>query len=106
MGGVLSRENKPNQGAGVVRSSGRQHGYGRKGEIIRDPVRSETSSTGGNSMRENREIPCLFFESDGRGRAGKVNDRTPATDGYGKSDNSILLAKPPNKAGQPTAEVV
>jgi RNA-directed DNA polymerase len=59
MGGVLSRENKRNQGAADVMSGGRQHACDRKGKSISNPVRSETSSTCGNSMRENRDIPCL-----------------------------------------------
>jgi hypothetical protein len=39
-------------------------------------------------------------------RAGKVDDHTPATYEHGKSDRPVLPAKPPNKAGQPAAEVV
>jgi hypothetical protein len=39
-------------------------------------------------------------------RAGKVDDRTPAMHEHGKSDRPVLPAKPPNKAGQPAAEVV
>ena len=57
-GGVLSREIRLNQGADAVVLSGRQHTRTRQGECAGDPARSETSSTCGNSMRENREIPC------------------------------------------------
>jgi group II intron reverse transcriptase/maturase len=57
-------------------------------------------------MRENREIPCLPFEGGSEGRAGKVNDHNPAMNGPGKSDDSIVPTKLPNKAGQPVAEVV
>jgi len=106
MGGVLSRENKRKQGADDVLLSGRQYAYARKGESRNNPVRSKTSSTYGNSMRENREIPCLPFEGGTKGRAGKVNDRTPAMHGQGKSDNSTVPAKPPNEAGRPVEEVV
>jgi RNA-directed DNA polymerase len=106
MGGVLSRENRRNQGADDVVLSGRQHAYAQNGESTSNPARSETSSTCRNSMRENREIPCLPFERDSEGRAGKVDDRNPAMHGHGKSDNSIVPAKPPNKAGRPAAEVV
>jgi group II intron reverse transcriptase/maturase len=38
-------------------------------------------------------------------RAGKVEDRAPAMHGHGKSDRLVIPAKPPNKAGQPVAEV-
>lgn len=39
-------------------------------------------------------------------RAGKVDDRTPAMHGHGKSDRPVVLTKPPNKAGQLAAEAV
>ena len=104
MGGVLSRENKRKQGADDVMSGGRQHAYGRKGESISNPARSETSSTCGNSMRENREIPCLPFEGGTEGRVGKVDDRNPAMIEQGKSDNSIVPVKLPNEAGWPAEE--
>ena len=106
MGGVLSRENKRNQGADAVMSGGRQHAYVRKGENISNPARSETSSTCGNSMRENREIPCLPFEGGTEGRVGKVDDRNPAMIEQGKSDNSIVPAKLSNEAGWPAEEAV
>ncbi|MBN1567221.1 MAG: group II intron reverse transcriptase/maturase, partial [Acidobacteria bacterium] len=106
MGGVLSRDNRCKQGADDVVLSGRQHAYAQKGEGISNPARSKTSSTYGNSMRENREIPCLPFEDGPEGRAGKANSRNPAMNGRGKSDNPIVPAKLPNKAGQPAAEVV
>jgi RNA-directed DNA polymerase len=64
-GGVLSRENRYPQGADDVVLSGRQHTRTRKGECPGDPARSKTSSTCGNSMRENREIPCPARD-DGR----------------------------------------
>jgi hypothetical protein len=56
-GGVLSRENKLSQGADAVSGSGRPCTYRRPGKSMRDPARSETSGTCGNSMHENREIP-------------------------------------------------
>lgn len=58
-GRVLSRENRQSQGADAVALSGRQHTYRRHGKSMRDPARSETSGTCGNSMHENREIPDL-----------------------------------------------
>ena len=139
-GGVLSRENRSHQGADDVVLSGRQHTRTRNGEGAGDPARSETSSTCGNSMRENREIPCSARddgkvegwkrtespwsrvprdEKCGEGdprhrssprsalaRAGKVDDRTPAMHGHGKSDRPVVPTKLPNKAGQPAAEAV
>jgi RNA-directed DNA polymerase len=107
MGGVLSREIKLNQGADVVVLNGRPHESAQQGERTIDPARSETSSTCENSMRENREIPCLPpGDNSSGGRAGKVDDRNPAMYGHGKSDSSILPTKPPNKAGTPATEVV
>ena len=106
MGGVLSRDNHRQQGADVVASSGRQNAYARQGECIGNPARSKTSSTYGNSMRENREIPCPPFEGGTKGRGGKVNDRNPAKNGQGKSDNPIVPTKLPNEAGRPAEEGV
>src|SRR5882724_3787776 len=84
-GRVLSRENRSNQGADTVRLSGRPHTYARQGERMGDPARSKTSDMRGNSMRENREIPRSPAEDGPAGRAGKVDDRNPATHGPGKS---------------------
>src|SRR5215469_17613211 len=106
MGGVLSRENKCNQGADAVVQSGRQYADGRNGEHISNPARSETSSTCGNSMRENREIPYLPLGDGTGGGAGKVIDRNPAMHGYGKSDSPTVLTKPSNQAEDSVAEVV
>jgi RNA-directed DNA polymerase len=116
-GGVLSRENRCNQGADAVDLSGRQYTGAREGECTGDPARSKTSSTCGNSMRENREIPCLTRKEGTSGedgqppspvlvRVGKADGRNPAVHGHGKSDRSIVPAKRPNKAGQPAAEAV
>lgn len=77
-GGVLSRENRRNQGADVVELCGRQHASARQGEPTRDPARSETSSTCGNSMRENRRSHfCLLEigEEDALGRSTTVIQR-------------------------------
>ena len=104
-GGVLSREIRCSQGADAVELSGRQNTCARKGEGASDPARSKTSSTCGNSMRENRETPCLPPGDGLGGRAGKVDDRNPATYRHGKSDSSILPTKPPNKVRTLTAEV-
>ena len=103
-GGVLSREIRLNQGADAVVLSGRQHTRMRQGECAGDPARSETSSTSGNSMRENRETPCPPSGDGPEGRAGKAIGRTPAMHGHGESDRPILPTKLPNKAEQSAAE--
>lgn len=105
-GGVLSRENRSNQGADAVRLAGKQHASVRQGKHTCDPARSETSSMHGNSMRENREIPRSPAADGPVGRAGKVDDHNPAMHGWGKSDNLILPTKSPNKAEGPAAEVM
>ena len=46
------------RGADTVVRAGRQHADMRYGECICDPAQSETPGMCGNSMRENREIPC------------------------------------------------
>lgn len=103
-GGVLSREIRLNQGADAVVLGGRQHTRMRQGECAGDPARSETSSTCGNSMRENRETPCLPFGNGPKGRDGKAVGRTPATHRHGESDRPIVPTKPPNKAERSAAE--
>ena len=62
MGGVLSRENRCDQGADDVVLCGRQHTCRRHGESTSNPARSKTSGTCGNSMRENRESPLFPIE--------------------------------------------
>jgi len=57
-------------------------------------------------MRENREIPQPPTGTDPEGRAGKAKSRKSAMNGCGKSDNSIVLTKPPNKVAQAMAEAV
>ena len=104
MGGVLSRENRPIQGADAVDLSGRQYTRARHGERTGDPARSKTSSTCGNSMRENREIPGLPSQGNLKGRAGKATSHTPAMDGPGKSDSPVVPTKTPNNVGGPAAE--
>jgi hypothetical protein len=104
-GGVWSRETRCNQGADAVGMSGRQNTGARKGEGTSDPAQSKTSSTCGNFMRENREIPCPPPGDGPGGRAGKVDDRNPAMCRRGKSDSSVLPTKPPNTARKLAAEV-
>jgi len=105
-GRVLSRENRQFQGADAVKPSGRQHAPKRHGELRHGPARSEASGTCGNSMHENREIPCLPSGNGTGGRVGKVVDRNPAMYEHGKSDRPIVPMKHPNKPDRHGAEGV
>ena len=73
-GRVLSRESESLRGADAVRRSGRPHSVRRYGETYRDPARSETPCTYGNTSRENREIPCPPAADGAAGRVGKSED--------------------------------
>ena len=73
-GQVLSRERIFLRGADAVRRSGRPHPAHRYREMRRDPARSETLSTYGNTSYENREIPCSPAADGATGRVGKFKD--------------------------------
>jgi len=73
-GRVLSRESSFLRGADAVRRSGRPHPVRRYRETLRDPARSETPCTYGNTSRENREIPCPPAADGAAGRVGKFKD--------------------------------
>ena len=98
-GGVLSRENKLSQGADAVSGSGRPCTYRRPGKSMRDPARSETSGTCGNSMHENRETPSAL-RSDDLGRLEK-DDHNANMHADGESDGTIVPEKQANKGGTP-----
>jgi RNA-directed DNA polymerase len=70
-GGVLSRE-IPSSGCRHCPTGGRQDQTSRERETRVDPARSETSSTYGNTMHGNREIPGLPRGEGHRGRIGKL----------------------------------
>ena len=72
-GRVFSRESFL-RGADAVRRSGRPHPVRRYRETLRDPARSETPCTYGNTSRENREIPCPPAADGAAGRVGKSKD--------------------------------
>ena len=72
-GRVFSRESFL-RGADAVRRSGRPHPVRRDCETYRDPARSETPCTYGNTSRENREIPCPPAADGAAGRVGKSKD--------------------------------
>jgi hypothetical protein len=73
-GQVLSRESPFLRGADAVRRSGRPHLAHRYRERRRDPARSETLCTYGNTSHENREILCPPTVDGAVGRAGKSKD--------------------------------
>ena len=73
-GRVFSRESSFLRGADAVRRSGRLHSVRRYRETQRDPARSETPSTYGNTSHENREIPWSPVAADAAGRVGKSID--------------------------------
>jgi len=70
-GRVLSRESCSLRGADAVEEGGRQHPGRRYREALRDPARSETPSTLGNTSHGNREIPGSPAEDGIAGRVGK-----------------------------------
>jgi|SRR5579862_2326371 len=72
-GQVYSRES-PLRGADAVRRSGRPNPAHRYRERRRDPARSETLCTYGNTSHENREILCLPAVDGAAGRVGKSMD--------------------------------
>jgi len=73
-GRVLSRERNCLRGADAVGEGGRPHPAHRYREMRRDPARSETPCTYGNTSRENREIPCPPAADGAAGRVGKSKD--------------------------------
>ena len=73
-GRVLSRERNSLRGADAVEEGGRQHPGRRYREALRDPARSETPSTYGNTSRGNREIPSPPAVDGTAGRVGKSKD--------------------------------
>ena len=73
-GRVCSRERTCLRGADAVRRSGRPHPAHRYREMRRDPARSETPCTYGNTSHENREILCSPRADDAVGRIGKSKD--------------------------------
>ncbi len=60
--------------ADAVRRGGRQHPRRRYREAPRSPARSETLCTYGNTLRGNREIPCLSEATRASDRVGKSKD--------------------------------
>lgn len=73
-GQVYSRESPFLRGADAVRRSGRLHLAHRYREMRRNPARSETLRTYGNTSHENREIPCSPAAGGATGRVGKSKD--------------------------------
>ncbi len=73
-GQVFSRERIFLRGADAVRRSGRLHPARRYRETRRDPARSETLCTYGNTSHENREVLWLPAAVGAAGRVGKSTD--------------------------------
>jgi RNA-directed DNA polymerase len=73
-GRVFSRERIFLRGADAVRRSGRLHSARRYRETRRDPARSKTPCTYGNTSHENREVPCSPMAIEATGRVGKSTD--------------------------------
>src|SRR2546428_5540194 len=73
-GRVFSRESNSLRGADAVRRSGRHDPARRYRETRRNPARSETPCTYGNTSLGNREIPCLPAADGAAGRVGKSKD--------------------------------
>ena len=73
-GQVFSRERIVLRGADAVRRSGRPHPAHRYRERRRDPARSKTLCTYGNTSHENREILCPPAVDGTAGRVGKSKD--------------------------------
>jgi hypothetical protein len=73
-GRVLSRESRFLRGADAVEVGGRQHPGRRYREASRNPARSETPSTHGNTSHGNREIPSPPAVDGAAGRVGKSKD--------------------------------
>ena len=73
-GRVFSRESPFLRGADAARRSGRLHSARRYRETRRDPARSETPCTYGNTSHENREVPCSPTATEAAGRVGKSTD--------------------------------
>src|SRR5271157_1528512 len=73
-GRVFSRERNFLRGADAVWRSGRPHPVHRYREMPRDPARSETLCTYGNTSHENREILCPPKADGAAGRVGKSKD--------------------------------
>ena len=73
-GRVWSRERPKLRGADAVGRGGRPHAGRRYRETFRDPARSETPGTHGNTSDGSREIPCFPGTDDVSGRAVKSKD--------------------------------
>lgn len=60
--------------ADAVRTSGRQHFKHRLCEMLKGPAQSETPCMYGNTLHENREVPCSPGDKKVPGRVGKSKD--------------------------------
>ena len=70
------------------------------------PARSKNHGMYGTSVRENREVPRSLDRLIPGGPLREGQGHNPEMDDRGNSDNPVAPARPPNKAGEPVAEVV
>jgi group II intron reverse transcriptase/maturase len=77
-----------------------------KRELLFDTTESETLTTRGNSMRENRETPEAAPCDGDEGRSEKASGHTSDVHGAGESDDPIVPTKQANETGQPAEESV
>jgi RNA-directed DNA polymerase len=103
-GPVWSRENKQSGAPTPLSEAEGNTTGGRYREPPGGPARSETRSTCGTFLRENREVPESLTADGAVGRTGKAQGRTPVMHDSGKSDRSVVLTITPNKTGQPAEE--
>ena len=93
-GRVFSRERNFLRGADAVRRGGRLHLARRYRETRRDPARSETPCTYGNTSHENREVPWSPVAMAAAGRVGKsrthADDERPREVGQAGSTDEVL----------------
>ena len=73
-GRVSSRERRLLRGADAVGGRGRPHSGRRYREAPRDPARSQTPGTYGNTLRGSRETPASPVADGAAGRVGKSKD--------------------------------
>jgi len=90
------------------RAKGRLHPVARHGESDRGHGGIYGPGMGGNSKRENREIPAVpqVAVVGPRGRSANLSEGTADTDADGKSDGFVVPTKRTNKAATAVAESV
>lgn len=101
--GIEPRKQAEPGADGVIRT-GRPHERTQESECPLDPAWSETPRTQGRFLHGNWEILVSPVADGAAGRIGKATSRTPMMDDAGKSDDSVLSKKSPNKDDSQSAE--